>query len=173
MIEIFTDGSSRKSSNDGGYGVVAFQNIDSNPPTIIYAYQEQLENVTNNQMELRAIIHACEFADSYYPDEEITIYSDSAYCVNSINDWMYGWARNGWINSKKEQVKNLELMKTLYKYFTTDFYHCQLKKTSAHCGIMQNELADALATANAKKFAQIIQQNNIKIKYTPSNVEKS
>ncbi len=173
MIEIFTDGSSRKSSNDGGYGVIVFKKLEDNKSAIIYAYQEQFKNVTNNQMELQAIIHACEFADTNYPNEEVIIYSDSSYCVNSINEWMYGWARNGWINSKKEQVKNIDLMKTLYKYFNTDFYHCQVQKTKAHYGIFGNELADALATTNANKFAQVIKQNNIKIMYTPTQEEKS
>lgn len=158
MIEIFTDGSFRKSTSEGGYGVIAFNNNK-----IIYAHQEQIKNVTNNQMELQAVIHACEFADKYFSQEDIIIYSDSSYCVNSINDWMHTWARNGWINSKKEQVKNIDLIKTLYKYFNTDFYHCQIQWSKGHNGTLGNELADALATADSNKFVKIIQDNNIKI----------
>ena len=158
MIEIFTDGSFRSSTKEGGYGVIAFQNNK-----VIYAYQEQMKNVTNNQMELMAIIKACHFADVSYPEEEIIIYSDSSYCVNAVNEWMHTWCKNGWINSKKEEVKNINLMKTLYKYFNTDFYHCQLKKTSGHSGILGNELADALATADSNKFIKLIMKNNINI----------
>ena len=160
MITIFTDGSSRKSSADGGYGVIAFKDEQ-----IIYAHQEQKDNVTNNQMELQAIIHACEFADKYFPNEEVIIYSDSSYCVNSITNWMFTWAKNGWINSKKEQVKNIDLIKTLYKYFSTDFYHCQIQWNKGHNGVIGNELADALATADQQKFLQLIQKNNIKINF--------
>lgn len=164
MIEVFTDGSSRKADNTGGFGVVIFKdNI------IIYAHQEQFSNVTNNQMELQAIIHACEYVDKFFPTEEIIIYSDSSYCVNSVNEWMYTWAKKNWINSKKETVKNIDLIKTLYKYFSTDFYHCQLKWNKGHDGECGNELADALATHNSIKFTKIIEDNNIKLDLRKNN----
>lgn len=159
MITIYTDGSSRSSTQSGGFGVVAFN--DKNE--IIYLYQEQHEKVTNNQMELRAIIHACEWADKVLPQEEIIIYSDSTYCVNSINVWMWNWSKNGWINSKKQQVENIDLMKTLYKYFTKDFYHCQVQWLKGHAGFVPNEIADALATHDANKFAKIISNEDITI----------
>ena len=38
------------------------------------------------------------------------IYSDSAYCVNTINDWMYRWERNGWLKSNNTTPENLDLI---------------------------------------------------------------
>ena len=46
------------------------------------------EQVTNNQMELIAIIKALHLASTKYKDEKVKIYSDSAYCVNICNDWI-------------------------------------------------------------------------------------
>lgn len=88
MVNIYVDGSSRKNGKEGGYGVVVLMNNQ-----IDYEYSEQFENVTNNQMELKAIIHALILIDDRYPEEECVIYSDSAYCVNMCNDWIYTWAR--------------------------------------------------------------------------------
>lgn len=46
------------------------------------------EQVTNNQMELIAMIKALHLASNNYKDEKVKIYSDSAYCVNICNDWI-------------------------------------------------------------------------------------
>lgn len=162
MIEFYTDGSSRKASNTGGFGVAAFRTIN-NQPILVYAHQEQFTNVTNNQMELKAIIHACEIADKHFPNEEVIIYSDSTYCVNSINEWMSTWVKNKWYNSKKQIVENLDLMKTLYRYFSTDFYHCQVKWLKGHAGNFGNEIVDALATQNKAKFLDTINEHSIKV----------
>lgn len=169
MIKIYTDGSYRSSEDMGGYGVAAFD--DKNE--LIYAYQEQIEHTTNNRMELSAIINACRYieenlipAEDDFIIDNIIIYSDSSYCVQSINLWMHYWARNNWINSKQEKVRNIDLMETLYYYFTKIFSKNQVevKHIKGHAGDVGNELVDALATKNKKKFLQTIEQNHIQIK---------
>ena len=89
MIHIYTDGSSRGNPGLGGFGVVVYQCDDAKETAIIHCYQEQFKHVTNNQMELRAIIHALELIKERYPEEEVIIHSDSAYCVNICNDWIW------------------------------------------------------------------------------------
>ena len=60
MKKIFyTDGSSKGNSGPGGYGVVEYD-IKSN--IIFYVYSEYFKNVTNNQMELKAILHVLKIA---------------------------------------------------------------------------------------------------------------
>ena len=78
--------------------------------------------------------------------------SDSAYCVNTINDWIYKWSNNNWKKSNNQPVENLDLIQSLYKYLIKDFWNCQVIKTKAHCGNIPNEIADALATGNDEKF---------------------
>lgn len=128
--------------------------------TINYNYSETYENVTNNQMELKAILHVLKLA-AEHKEWNFTVYSDSAYAVNSINDWMYGWARNGWINSKKKPVENLDLMKEIYSYIEFPMENFELKKIEGHSGYLGNELADAYATNNQKKINGLVYKYNI------------
>lgn len=160
MIEIYTDGSSRGNPGPGGYGVVVL-----NGKIIDYTHTEEFENITNNQMELRAVIHAIKLTETLYKDVECIIYCDSAYCVNICNDWIYTWAGNNWKNSKKEEVKNIELIKELYDLLIKDFPNYTIEKCHGHIGNIGNELADAAATNNQAKFVKIKQSNDMKFKY--------
>jgi ribonuclease HI len=51
-------------------------------------------------MELKAILKALELTQTTYKEEICNIISDSAYCVNSYNEWLDGWANNNWKRSK-------------------------------------------------------------------------
>ena len=158
MKKIFyTDGSSKGNPGPGGYGVIEYD-IKSN--TIFYTYSEYFKNVTNNQMELKAILHVIKLAAA---DKEnfYLVYSDSAYAVNSINTWMNGWARNGWINSKKKPVENLDLIQEIYSYLEFPMENFDLRKIDGHSGHLGNELADALATGNMKKKEELKYKYNI------------
>ena len=149
MIEIYTDGSSRGNPGRGGYGVVAIKDNK-----ILYSHSEQCDNTTNNREELKAILHALEYTQQY-PNEVFKIYSDSAYCVNIFNDWIYTWLRNNWYNSKKKIIENKDLVESLYKYCTIIFPNFQVEKCCGHAGVSGNELADALATANPAKYEKL------------------
>ena len=152
MKKIFyTDGSSKGNPGPGGYGVVEYD-IQSN--RIFYIYSEYFKNVTNNQMELKAILHVIKLAAAD-KENSYLVYSDSAYAVNSINIWMYGWARNGWINSKKKPVENLDLIQEIYSYLEFPMKNFDLRKINGHSGHLGNELADALATGNIKKKEEL------------------
>jgi len=166
MIDIYTDGSSRGNPGEGGYAVVVYQDN-----TIFYQFSVQEQNVTNNQMELKAIIHAMEYA-LQNPEEIFIIHSDSSYCVKSCNEWIQRWAANGWQTTKHEEVENLELMQTLYKYIIIEFNNFQVVKTNGHVGIVGNELADALASNNFAKFKKIKEENDIKTCYQRLLLEK-
>jgi ribonuclease HI len=101
MRYYYTDGSATGNGTEnslGGFGIVE---VDENN-NILWEYQENnLKYETNNSMELTAILYAL----NHIEVEEASftkpiIYSDSAYCVNLINDWMYSWERNGWKRPK-------------------------------------------------------------------------
>ena len=156
MIEIYTDGSSKGNPGTGGYGVVVL--IDD---VIDYIFSEQEQYTTNNQMELKAIIHALELIKTKYKENECIIYSDSAYCVNMCNDWINKWAQNGWKTSKNEEIKNIDLIKKLYELLKVDFPNFVIKKCIGHSGNIGNELADAAASLNSIKFAKIKKENDI------------
>ena len=150
-LTFYTDGACSGNPGPGGYGVVEYD-IKSN--TIFYTYSEYFKNVTNNQMELKAILHVIKLAAAD-KENSYLVYSDSAYAVNSINTWMYGWARNGWINSKKKPVENLDLIQEIYSYLEFPMKNFDLRKINGHSGHLGNELADALATNNMKKKEEL------------------
>ena len=153
---IYTDGACSGNPGPGGYGVVAIEDGQ-----IIAVNSQSCENTTNNREELKAIIQAFELASIF--QKEVTIYSDSAYAVNMINDWIWNWAKNDWKNSKKKEVENIDLVKIIYNYITKENYNCQVIKVKGHAGEVGNELADALATLNHKKFIDICEKNDLKV----------
>ena len=156
MIKTFwTDGACKGNPGPGGYGIIEIKDNQ-----ILYEYSEYCNDTTNNREELKAILHVFELAAADQNNQYI-IYSDSSYAVNIINNWIFTWAKNNWINSKGHQVENLDLILNLYKYVTINFFNCQVKKCKAHCNNIGNELADALATGNNDKFNKIVGKNNL------------
>ena len=163
----YTDGACKGNPGPGGFGVVELvsttretyedyiENIN-----IGFKHSEQCEDTTNNREELKAIITVFELAAADKNNKYI-IYSDSTYAVNIVNDWIFNWAKNNWVNSKGNVVENLDLIQTLYKYVTTEFFNCQVLKCKAHVGEVGNELADALATNNVVKYNKILKENHI------------
>lgn len=156
MIEFYCDGSCKGNPGTGAYGVISLKDNE-----IKYSYSEKSSKTTNNREELKAILHIFEIS-AMFEGEPVIIYSDSAYCVNIINDWIYKWANNNWKNSKRKTIENLDLVQELYKYINIDFFPCQVVKTSGHCGVVGNELADALATQNFERYNSLIEKYGIK-----------
>lgn len=152
-MEIYTDGSCRangKVGANGGFGVVVVD--DDN---IVRTYREDEIGTTNNRMEIKAILWA--FLNyGVKPDDEWEndipiVYSDSSYCVNTFNDWMWGWAKKGWIKSDKKKPENLDLITQYYDHWL-DGYRIDLRKIKGHAGYEYNELADQLATGEVKEI---------------------
>ena len=165
MLYIYIDGSCRgngSKNSKGGFGIVIFDDSRN----LIDAYQEQFEDVTNNQMELKAFLKTFELLNTKYKNQQATIYSDSAYCVNILSSWIYKWSKNNWKNSKNETIKNLDIISSLYEYYNINFFINQIYivKVDGHKGNIGNELADALAQFNKEKFINIILTNHINIK---------
>ena len=156
MRMIWTDGACKGNPGPGGYGVVIVEG-----GKVRYKHSETCEDTTNNREELKAILHAFKIACENYRFETVYIYSDSAYCVNMINHWIWDWAKNDWKNSKKKTVENLDLMKEIYGYLSRDFFNVVIKKCPGHSEVVGNELADALATGNMKNFLAMIEDYNI------------
>lgn len=68
-------------------------------------------DTTNNRMELVAAVEGLSILTTPC---EVTICTDSQYLAQAFNaNWLKGWQKNGWINSKGEPVKNADLWKKL------------------------------------------------------------
>jgi ribonuclease HI len=134
---VFTDGACAGNPGPGGWGVVFVENnevVDQR-----YGHDPQ---TTNNRMELKALIEAFKLLPK---DAEVTVYSDSQLCVNTLNEWAAGWEKRGW-RRKGGPIKNLELVKEAYA-LSQAHPNVTLQWIKAHNGSRWNEYADALATA--------------------------
>lgn len=149
---IYTDGSclgNGKSVNSGGYGVIVLDNNEK----LLYNYNKRSENTTNNREELKAILYSfLNYGINInnpllgFNNYDIPIvYSDSNYCVQTFNEWMFNWARNGWVKSDKKIPENLDLIQAYYDWYQKG-YRIDLRKVKGHAGNKWNELADQLAT---------------------------
>ena len=100
-------------------------------------------------MEIKAILYAflnygVNINNNSIVDIPI-VYSDSNYCVQTFNNWMFNWANNNLIKSDKKVPENLELIKAYYDWYQKG-YRIDLRKVKGHNGNKWNELADKLAT---------------------------
>ena len=144
----YTDGACSKNGTvqaTGGFGVVEIDDNDN----LIWQFQDSKSPTTNNEMELMAILTALKHIASKIENNTFlkpVIYSDSAYCVNLINSWMYSWEKNGWKRPKNQEVKNLEIIKQIYELA----HLADIRKVSGHSGIKWNEYVDKLAKYEIK-----------------------
>ncbi len=160
MIWIFTDGSCSGNPGPGGFGVVVYEGwggeYHQNP--IVDAYQKSCDSTTNNREEMKAILWALKNYGVCHTGNGCiipTVYSDSTYCVNTFNDWMWKWKAKGWKRPKNKPVENLDLIKAYDKLIELG-YKIHLQKIPGHVGEQGNELADKLATGkiNAKDLIE-------------------
>lgn len=122
-LYIFSDGGCIKNgSKNAKAGYSVFFTDDDKSPYYKFNSTKLIKNeeegVTNNQAELRGIrkifkIISDEISGDLFKNKEIIICTDSMYSINCITKWVKTWSKNGWINSKKEPVKNKELIQDI------------------------------------------------------------
>jgi ribonuclease HI len=149
---IYTDGACSGNGSAtavGGFGVIVLDDDEN----FITSHHEQVKNTTNNRMELSAIL----WAMIQYGKEKPcpTVYSDSAYCVNTLTSWMYGWAKRGWVKSDNKEPENLDLIQAFYK-LVEQGYVIDLRKCHGHSGDHWNEQADKLAVAAKEGESKVV-----------------
>lgn len=144
-VIIYTDGGKRGSSGIGAFSHVTFypdkEELESYASVIV---ENETRKVTNQTMELTAVIHAIDSVKQEYKENcTVIIHSDSAYVVNCFKDeWWKKWERNGWENTKQQPIANQQLWKYLvnqYKEYDIDFV-----KVRGHSGDKYNEMCDDL-----------------------------
>ncbi len=147
-ITLYTDGACSGNPGPGGFGSVLVY-IDSQG----IKHEKELscgyKYVTNNQMELLAVIKGLE---AIKKQAEVTVVSDSKYVCDAFNNnWIDGWVKKNWKN-----VKNPELWQHLLK--AMNGHDVKFNWVKGHAGHPYNERCDALAV-NAYKSGNL--QDNI------------
>lgn len=133
-VEIFCDGACSGNPGPGGWGTILRSGgsekelSGSESPT------------TNNRMELTAAI---EGLSALKRPCRVIITTDSQYLVKGMTEWMNGWLKRGWINSKREPVLNRDLWERLNELVTV--HTVEWRWVRGHDGHAENERCDELA----------------------------
>ena len=135
MYKIYTDGSYKSSTDQGGYAVVITKNDE-----VIKILNFGYIHTTNNRMELMGVLHALKYFDTL---EMMEIYSDSSYVINSLNGHFVGT----WLSSEDSDKKNLDLWKQINTL--KDRHLVKFKWVKGHNNNKFNELADLYANISA------------------------
>ena len=143
-VHIYTDGACRGNPGSGGYGIV----MEWVGKSYKKEYAEGFLKTTNNRMELLAVIVALE--NIKFDNLEITVYSDSKYVTDAINqDWITKWKRRRYAN-----VKNPDLWRRFVKLY--DKHNPKMVWIKGHNNHPQNERCDLLAVAASHKKDKLI-----------------
>lgn len=133
-VKIYTDGACKGNPGPGGWGVLLqFNEMEK-------TLHGGESHTTNNRMELLAAIKGLEALNRTC---EVDLYTDSEYLRKGMTEWLAGWKKNGWRNSKKEPVKNSDLWMLLDKLAAN--HKIKWHWVKGHSGHIENDRVDALA----------------------------
>ena len=140
-VTIYTDGSSLGNPGPGGYGVVL------KAGTHRKELSGGFRKTTNNRMELLGVIEGLR---SLKRPCKVTLYSDSKYIVDAVNQgWARRWKANNWKRNKKEKALNPDLWKELLDLL--DEHEVEFIWVKGHANTAENNRCDRLAVAAASK----------------------
>lgn len=134
IVEIFCDGACSGNPGPGGYGAILRYGGR------VKELSGGAELTTNNRMEMTAAIEALR---QLKRPCRVLITTDSQYLVKGMTEWIEGWQRKGWRNSKKEPVVNKDLWELLLAL--TKSHSVKWKWVRGHDGHVENERCDQLA----------------------------
>lgn len=135
-IIIYTDGSSRGNPGPGGYGAILM--YGDKRKELSQGYRK----TTNNRMELMAVIAALEALKKQ--ELNITIYTDSQYIVNALNQgWLNKWMATNFSKGKK----NKDLWVRFYNLYKQ--HNIKFVWVKGHAENIYNNRCDVLATTAA------------------------
>ena len=142
-IEIFCDGACSGNPGPGGFGAIL------RAGNKLKELSGGERETTNNRMEMTAAITALEALSRPC---RVTVTTDSQYLVKGMKEWLQGWIRKGWLNSKKEPVLNRDLWERLNSLANVhEIEWCWVK---GHDGHAENERCDELARLAIRQLLQ-------------------
>ncbi len=144
---VFADGSALR--NPGGPGGTGFVVLDRSRPALRFGGTRWVEDgphaITNNRMELRAVLEALEGLPA---GETVEVLSDSRYVVDALSKWIHGWRRKGWKTATGGPVLNRELIEALDA--RAQELQVRYAWVRGHDGHAVNEVVDGLAQSAAR-----------------------
>jgi ribonuclease HI len=132
-IEIWTDGGCSPNPGTGGAAAVIIDSLTKKKHEISKGYTD----TTNNRMEITAVLLALE---ALKVPCNITLYSDSQYVCNTINNWLDNWIKKNKLHKKL----NPDLWQKYRSLVNGHQIYAQWIK--GHSGIALNERCDYLVS---------------------------
>jgi ribonuclease HI len=143
----FCDGSALV--NPGGPGGTGYVVLDRSRPALRFGGTRWAVDgsyaVTNNRMELRAVLEALHGLPA---GEQVEVISDSRYVVDALSKWIHGWRRKGWRTAAGEPVLNRDLIEAIDALGQA--LRVRYSWVRGHAGHAVNEVVDQLAQAAAR-----------------------
>jgi ribonuclease HI len=134
---IYTDGACSGNPGPGGWGVVVYFADGS-----VHEMGDADPHTTNNRMEMEAAIAALKFFKEFGQTEPIELYTDSEYVLKGITEWIKGWKRKDWKNSKGKPVENQEIWRRMDSLNTPTV---KWRYVRGHSGDEGNDRCDEIA----------------------------
>ncbi|WP_298433269.1 ribonuclease HI [Geobacter sp.] len=146
-VEIYCDGACSGNPGVGGWGTILRCGTT----------EKELSGAegmtTNNRMELTAAIKGLE---ALTRSCRVVVTTDSQYLVKGMTEWLAGWIRKGWVNSRKEPVLNRDLWERLVEL--TKRHQVEWVWIRGHNGHVENERCDLLARGAIDAFRKQAEQ---------------
>lgn len=148
MIYIFTDGSV---FNNGKRDSKELPEVCTSSFVIVKGdeilYEDTFLNFDSISFgELNAIYQGLKKGIEY--NEPIIVISDSQYCINSINEWMYSWVNKNWESNngpiREELRERFEIIMKMKEKYEMHFFHI-----NGH--VLERTKNDKIKTAKQKK----------------------
>ena len=140
QVLLFSDGGSSPNPGPGGWAFI-LRSAAAEPGCDLLEVEGAgaVAQTTNNRMELTAVIRGL----LHLPGPcRVLLVSDSQYVLKGLSEWLPGWKRKNWVNSKRKPVLNSDLWKILDHLSTPHQITCQW--TRGHAGHVENERCDHL-----------------------------
>lgn len=154
-MRIYTDGACSGNPGPGGWGAVI---LFPKGKQEMSGFESQ---TTNNRMELKAVIEALKLTISLN-HKSISVYSDSAYVVNAINNgWIKNWYNNGWKTVSKDDVKNKDLWIEMIELISNENINIEMIKVKGHSDNIYNNRCDEIARKEIKDNKNNVSCNKI------------
>lgn len=136
-VTIYTDGACSGNPGRGGYGTVLISGHHRRE------ISEGFLMTTNNRMELLAAITGLEALKN--PGTDVTLYTDSQYLVNAVNNgWLFNWEQKRFAKKKNPDlwIRFLEAYRR---------HRVKLIWVKGHNNNLENERCDTLAVEASRR----------------------